>query len=258
MVHLYPYLLTFKDSVDEDLPHFKPGSPAPNGFRQYGSPRLYHSQGRGPSRHDRGALQRRASPQRLGPSQPPALAPAEKVTGRVKSDSGTGYDTDSSQDSRDKGSSYGGSSKGRNRGWKPVRETLNVDSIFSESENRQHSPRHKPHISNKPKGRGEHSFSNWPRETPKPKCLMTIYEDEGKQEAGSRSPPEWNGKGAETKKGPRQAHGHGDAWQMQRTESGYESSDHVSNGSAALDSPGAEGTGTLAGLSGVKDAASFR
>ncbi|XP_059233843.1 inactive ubiquitin carboxyl-terminal hydrolase 53 isoform X2 [Mustela nigripes] len=243
--------------VDEDLPHFKSGSPpAPNGFRQYGNPHLYHSQGRGPCKHDRVAHQSRASAQTLGSSKSQILAPGEKVTGKVKSDSGTGYDTDSSQDSRDKGSSYSGSSKSRTRSWKPMRETLNVDSIFNESEKRQHSPRHKPSISNKPKCSKDQSLNNWPKDNLKQKCLMTIYEDEMKQEIGSRSSLESNGKGAEKNKGLNETKVHGDNWQMQRTESGYESSDHVSNGSANLDSPVIDGNGTVMDISGVKETVS--
>nr|XP_006213985.1 LOW QUALITY PROTEIN: inactive ubiquitin carboxyl-terminal hydrolase 53 [Vicugna pacos] len=244
-----------RDLVDDNLPHFKSGSPpAPNGFRQYGSPHLYHSQGKGPCKHDRIAQQSRASSQTLSSSKSQILAPGEKITGKVKSDSGTGYETDSSQDSRDKGSSYNGSSKSRNRGWKPMRETLNVDSIFDESEKRQHSPRHKSDISNKPKCSKDQSFNDWPKQNPKQKCLMTIYEDEMKQEAGSRSSLEFNGKGADKNKGLKV---HGDSWQMQRTESGYESSDHISNGSANLDSPGIDGNGTVMDISGVKETASF-
>ncbi|XP_032318424.1 inactive ubiquitin carboxyl-terminal hydrolase 53 [Camelus ferus] len=244
-----------RDLVDDDLPHFKSGSPpAPNGFRQYGSPHLYHSQGKGPCKHDRIAQQSRASAQTLSSSKSQILAPGEKITGKVKSDSGTGYETDSSQDSRDKGSSYNGSSKSRNRGWKPMRETLNVDSIFDESEKRQHSPRHKSNISNKPKCSKDQSFNDWPKQNPKQKCLMTIYEDEMKQETGSRSSLEFNGKGADKNKGLKV---HGDNWQMQRTESGYESSDHISNGSANLDSPGIDGNGTVMDISGVKETASF-
>ncbi|XP_027943201.1 inactive ubiquitin carboxyl-terminal hydrolase 53 isoform X1 [Eumetopias jubatus] len=246
-----------KDLVDEDLPHFKSGSPpAPNGFRQYGNPHLYYSQGKGPCKHDRVAHQSRASAQILSSSKSQILAPGEKVTGKLKSDSGTGYDTDSSQDSRDKGSSYSGSSKSRTRGWKPMRETLNVDSIFNESDKRQHSPRHKSNISNKPKCSKDQSFNNWPKENPKQKCLMTIYEDDRKQEIGSRSSLESNGKGAEKNKGVKETKVHGDNWQMQRTESGYESSDHVSNGSANLDSPVIDGNGTVTDISGVKETVS--
>ncbi|XP_013370723.1 PREDICTED: inactive ubiquitin carboxyl-terminal hydrolase 53 [Chinchilla lanigera] len=243
--------------VDENLPHFKSGSPpAPNGFRQYENQHLYHSQGRGPYKHDRVSHQSRASEQiTSGKSQ--ILVPGEKITGKVKSDTGTGYDTDSSQDSRDKGSGCNSNSKSRNRGWKPMRETLNVDSVFSESEKRQHSPRHKPNDSHKPKGSKDQNFNNWPKENPKQKGLMTIYEDEMKQEIGSRSSLESNGKGAEKNKGITESKVRGENWQMQRTESGYESSDHISNGSVGLDSPGTDGSGTVTDVSGAKELVSF-
>lgn len=246
-----------KDLVDEDLSHFKSGSPpAPNGFRQYGNPHLYHSQGKGPCKHDRVAHHGRAA-QVISSSKSQILAPGEKVTGKVKGDSGTGYDTDSSQDSRDKGSSCNSSSKNRNRGWKPMRETLNVDSVFSESEKRQHSPRHKSNISNKAKCSKDQNFSNWPKENPKQKGLMTIYEDEMKQEIGSRSFLDSNGKGMEKNRGFVESKIHGDNWQIQRTESGYESSDHISNGSTNLDSPVIDGHGTVMENSGVKEIVSL-
>lgn len=83
---------------------------------------------------------------------------------------------------------------------------------------------------------------------------MTIYEDE----AGSRSSLECDGKGAENSTSLKETKAHGDRWQMQRTESGYESSDHVSNGSANLDSPVTDGNGAVSELSGAGDTAPFR
>ncbi|KAM6221428.1 LOW QUALITY PROTEIN: ubiquitin carboxyl-terminal hydrolase 53 [Rhynchocyon petersi] len=245
-----------RDLVDEDLSHFNSGSPPkPNGFRQYGNPHLYHSQGKGPRKHEQIVHQSRASAQMLNSSKSQILPPGEKITSKMKSDTGTGYDTDSSHDSKDKGSSCNSNSKSRNRGWKPMRETLNVDSIFSESEKKQHSPRHKSNI-NKPKCSKDQNFHNWPKENLKQKGLMTIYEDELKQETGSRSSLESNEKGTEKNKGLRETKVHGDTWQMQRTESGYESSDHISNGSANLDSPGSDGNGTVMDINGVKEAVS--
>ncbi|XP_040823363.1 inactive ubiquitin carboxyl-terminal hydrolase 53 isoform X2 [Ochotona curzoniae] len=246
-----------KDLVDEDLSHFKSGSPpAPDGFRQYGTPHLYQSQGKGPYKQERVAHQGRTSAQgSSSKSQIPAAG--EKVAGKAKSDSGAGYETDSSQDSRDKGSSCNSSSKNRNRGWKPMRETLNVDSVFSESEKKQHSPRHKSNVSNKPKCSKDQNFNNWPKENPKQRGLMTIYEDEMKQEIGSRSSLESNGKGMEKNRGLPESKVPGDAWQMQRAESGYESSDHISNGSMNLDSPVVDGNGTAIDSSGVKEKVSF-
>ncbi|ERE87001.1 inactive ubiquitin carboxyl-terminal hydrolase 53 isoform X1 [Cricetulus griseus] len=243
-----------RDLVDDDVSSFKSGSPpAPDGFRQQGNPHLYHSQGKGPCKHDRAVHESHTSGKPLSSSKSQNLfVPGERTTGRAKSDSGTGYDTDSSQESRGTGGSYSSRTKGRHRGWKPMRETLNVDSVFSESEKRQHSPRHKPDVSNRPKYSKDQSFSNWPKANPKQKGLMTIYEDELKQEAGSRSSLETNGKGAEKNTSTTESRGPGNSWQMQRTESGYESSDHVSNGSASLDSPVTDGNGTVMETTGVK------
>lgn len=254
-MHTFIYSFIFKDLVDEDIPRFQPGSPpAPSGCRQRGPAPACHSQGRGPCRAGQAAQQGRAAGPVPNSGRAQILAPGERTAGRAKSDGSTGYDTDSSQDSREKGSSSAGSSKSRNRSWKPLRETLNVDSIFNESEKRQHSPRHKSSISNKPKCSRDQSFSNWTKESPKQKCLMTIYEDE----AGSRSSLDCEGKGAESSTGLRETKAPGDRWQVQRTESGYESSDHVSNGSATLDSPVADGSGAGLELSGPGDAAPSR
>ncbi|XP_029425695.1 inactive ubiquitin carboxyl-terminal hydrolase 53 isoform X2 [Nannospalax galili] len=243
-----------RDLVDEDLSHFKSGSaPAPNGFKQ-GNPHLYHSQGKGPCKHDRAAHESRASGQ-ISSSKSQTHVPGEKSAGKVRSDSATGYDTDSSQDSRDKGSNHSNRTKSRNRGWRPMRETLNVDSVFSESEKKQHSPRLKSDGIPKPKYSRDQSVNNWPKENSKPKGLVTIYEDEVKQEAGSRSSLESSGKGAESNSGLTEGKARGSNWQMQRTESGYESSDHVSNESANLDSPVTDGNGTEMATSAVKEAA---
>lgn len=136
-----------------------------------------------------------------------------------------------------------------------MRETLNVDSVFSESEKRQHSPRHKSSITHKPRFSRDQSLSIWPKELPKQKCLMTIYEDEVRQELGSRGSLEGLGKGAENVKGLTETGVPADGWQGQRTESGYESSDHVSSGSASLDSPSVDGAGTVE-PSGTRNTAS--
>lgn len=240
-----------KDLTDEDLPHSKCGPPAPNGFRQYGNPHVYYSQGKGPWKHDRAAQQSRAATQTMNSNKPQILPQDEKLAGKAKSDGVTGYDTDSSQESRDRGSGSVGNSKSRNRSWKPMRETLNVDSIFSKSEKKPHSPRHKSSNVSRLKCGKDPSLNNWPKENAKQKCLMTIYEDEMKQEAGSRSSLDSGGKGGEKHQGPKETKVPGDNWQVQRTESGYESSDHVSNGSVSLDSPVLDGHGSMAETNGA-------
>ncbi|NWJ10956.1 UBP53 hydrolase, partial [Crypturellus undulatus] len=228
-----------RDLIVEDRSNFKSGSPpVGSGLRQYPDQRIYSSQGKGPYKHDSAAHQAKLSVQVLGSNKTEAFPAGEKGMVRIRTDGVTGYDTDSSHDSRDKGSS----SRSRSKGWKPMRETLNVDSIFSEAERRQHSPKHKANLNSKSKHEKERSFNHWPKENQVQKGLMTIYEDETKQDTGSRSSLDSEGKGnAEKSKGFTERKIHGDNWQMQRTESGYESSDHISNGSANLDSPVIEG-----------------
>ncbi|KAG8454031.1 hypothetical protein GDO86_000603 [Hymenochirus boettgeri] len=201
-----------------------------NGLRKYPDPRVYSSQGRGPYKQERPLNQSKQS-SCITTGHASMLEP--KQVARAKSNVSNGYDTDSSQDYRDKGTTRS------KKPWRPMRETLNVDSIFSENEKSQQSPRHLASSS------GKQSVSNQSlKESPKRKVLMTIFEDEIKQESGSRSSLESLGKGqAERNKlTPDTKMYHLDSWQMQRTESGYESSDHISSGSSNLDSPVIEGT----------------
>ncbi|NWU94603.1 UBP53 hydrolase, partial [Upupa epops] len=243
-----------RDLIGEDHCSVKSGSPpVGNGFRHGADQRLYSSQGRGPYKHDNAPYQAKPSGQVLGSSKPEAFPAGEKPVIRTQTDAGTGYDTDTSQDSRYKGSISG---RSRSKGWKPMRETLNVDSIFSESEKKQHSPKHKANLNSKSKHEKERSFNHWPKEIQVQKGLMTIYEDETKQDTGSRSSLDSDGKGnAEKSKGFTERKMYGDNWQIQRTESGYESSDHISNGSANPDSPVIEGINS-ADVKNVKESTS--
>ncbi|XP_048365984.1 inactive ubiquitin carboxyl-terminal hydrolase 53 isoform X2 [Sphaerodactylus townsendi] len=219
--------------------NFKPGSPpSGNGFRSRSDERVRNSQGRGPYRHDKIHNQIRPGIQALGSNKTNGFPDGE--VSRAKAESTAGYDTDSSQDSKDKASVI--SSKSRSRGWKPMRETLNVDSIFNDTEKKEHSSKPKPNASSKSKHEKEQSSNNWPKENASQKGLMTIYEDEIKQ-TGSRNSLDLEGKGnAEKGKGIAERKINADGWQIQRTESGYESSDHISNASANLDSPVIDGT----------------
>ncbi|KFW90256.1 Inactive ubiquitin carboxyl-terminal hydrolase 53, partial [Phalacrocorax carbo] len=211
-----------RDLIGEDRSNVKLGSPpVGNGLRHCADQRIYSSQGRGSYKHDSAPHQAKLSVQVLGSNRTECFPAGEKPVIRTRTDGVTGYDTDTSQDSRDKGSI---SSRNRSKGWKPMRETLNVDSIFSETEKKQHSPKHKANLSSKSKHEKERSFNHWSKENQIQKGLMTIYEDETKQD-----------------KGFTERKIHGDNWQIQRTESGYESSDHISNGSANPDSPVIEG-----------------
>ncbi|XP_075277019.1 ubiquitin carboxyl-terminal hydrolase 53 isoform X2 [Opisthocomus hoazin] len=245
-----------RDLIGEDRSNVKLGSPAVgNALRPCADQRIYSSQGKGSYKHDNAPHQAKLSVQVLGSNKTEAFPAGEKPVIRTRTDGVTGYDTDTSQDSRDKGSII--SSRSRSKGWKPMRETLNVDSIFSEAEKKQHSPKHKANLNSKSvKHEKERSFNHWPKENQNPKGLMTIYEDETKQDTGSRSSLDSEGKGnAEKSKGFAERKIHSDNWQIQRTESGYESSDHISNGSANLDSPVIEGI-NVADVKNVKESAS--
>lgn len=79
----------------------------------------------------------------------------------------------------------------------------------------------------------------------KQKGLMTIYEDESRLETESRSSQESQRRATPTSSAPRPKGGantglRSDNWTIQRTESGYESSDRLSSGSTNPDSPGVE------------------
>ncbi|KAK3523264.1 hypothetical protein QTP86_028049 [Hemibagrus guttatus] len=115
--------------------------------------------------------------------------------------------------------------------WRPVREVLNVDRVLSELEHRrqqqqdQGSPRCNRHQERAPSQR-------------RPRELMTIYEDETRPETESRSSQESRRDTA--LRGRTSAVNRTDHWTIQRTESGYESSDRLSSGSANAESPGLE------------------
>lgn len=127
-----------------------------------------------------------------------------------------------------------------------MREVLNVDSVISgggggSQKHRQHSPHRRPSSQemappSHERDRAQDQDFTWDgREEHKSKSLMTIYEDEQRPETGdSRSSLESEGKDR-SKVSTLKVRS--DNWKIQRTESGYESSDRLSNGSANLDSP---------------------
>ncbi|XP_043953595.1 inactive ubiquitin carboxyl-terminal hydrolase 53 [Gambusia affinis] len=163
-----------------------------------------------------------------------------------------GYDTDSSQDSRDRN---GRSNNHSSRAWRPMREALNVDSILSSvddgnaqiQEHRLHSPRRRTSSHSPSRDHEQDRDLTWGAlEERKPKSLMTIYEDEQKNETGgSRSSLDSDTRDGhndtDRSKGSANLKLRNDNWKIQRTESGYESSDRLSNGSANLDSPIVDG-----------------
>ncbi|XP_077332947.1 ubiquitin carboxyl-terminal hydrolase 53 [Lithobates pipiens] len=206
-----------------------------NGFRQYPDPHFFSSQGKGPYKQQRSDQQ----PRQMSSSNTGQTAISEsKPPTRVKNSISNGYDTDSSQEYKEKGT---GRTK---KTWRPMRETLNVDSIFNDNEKSQSSPRHLANTNGKHHTAKDSSHNHCSKDSPKKKVLMTIYEDEIKQESGSRSSLESVGKSQAERSKPNldSKMYHLDSWQMQRAESGYESSDHISSGSSNLDSPVIEGT----------------
>ncbi|XP_071751439.2 ubiquitin carboxyl-terminal hydrolase 53 isoform X3 [Centroberyx gerrardi] len=242
----------------QERTYSRSASPPENGFKQYMETRLYSSQGKGPTRTERTPhLGGRSSHEPTRSHSRVQVLPAVPSGGgghhsRRLDQVSNGYDTDSSQDSRERPGS-GGNSRGSrpSRPWKPMREALNVDSVISgigggnsvSQERRQHSPRRRPSSQSPSREREQDRDFTWGgREERKPKSLMTIYEDEQRHETGgSRSSLDSDGRGGysdkDRSKGSATLKVRNDNWKIQRTESGYESSDRLSNGSANLDSP---------------------
>ncbi|KAM3623102.1 uncharacterized protein V6R79_007025 [Siganus canaliculatus] len=162
------------------------------------------------------------------------------------------YDQESSQDQWEKGGNDGCRNKSKST-WRPIREVLNVDTVLNELEQRrqqQHdSPRHSK-TSTQEKTHTEQTRERErefvrTREDRKQKCLMTIYEDEQRHETESHSSVDSENRanqhrGSRLKGGPKTLL-RSDTWTIQRTESGYESSDRLSSGSTNPDSPGVDG-----------------
>ncbi|XP_067895413.1 inactive ubiquitin carboxyl-terminal hydrolase 53-like isoform X1 [Heterodontus francisci] len=197
--------------------------PHGNGLKLFWDQHVYNTQGKGPSSEGRTTSHPKATSNKF-------FYASDGLHHKNKSSSFTGYDTDSSQDSRDKGS---GRSRSKGKVWKPSRETLNVDSIFEEGNRRQSSPKHKSNSADQ-HSRGQNT-TDLLREHRKHKELMTIYEDELKQGSASCS-LEVDGK-ANLEKGRNNVTEnlkvHNASCQVQRIESGYESSDRLSNDSTS-------------------------
>ncbi|XP_041841739.1 inactive ubiquitin carboxyl-terminal hydrolase 53 [Melanotaenia boesemani] len=243
----------------QDRTYSRSASPPENGFKNHIETRLYSSQGKGPTRTERmPQLGGRSSHEpshshsrvQVLPSAPTVRSAHHS---RRANQLSNGYDTDSSQDSRERN---GGNSRSRSsRPWRPTREALNVDSVLSSidggnltsEEQRHHSPRRRPSSQSPSRDREQDRDFMWGgREERKPKSLMTIYEDEQRHETGgSRSSLESDSRGGHNDKDRSKSSAtlkvRSDNWKIQRTESGYESSDRLSNGSANLDSPVVEG-----------------
>ncbi|KAL3066763.1 hypothetical protein OYC64_016666 [Pagothenia borchgrevinki] len=172
--------------------------------------------------------------------------------GRRNNTSPSRYDQDGCQEQWEKGGDEGTRNKSKST-WRPIREVLNVDTVLNELEQRrqqQHdSPRHSKPSSqekvHKEQSRDHEREYVRTREDRKQKCLMTIYEDEQRHETESHSSVESESRanqqrGSRLKGGPKTLL-RSDTWTIQRTESGYESSDRLSSGSTNPDSPGVDG-----------------
>ncbi|KAM9835447.1 inactive ubiquitin carboxyl-terminal hydrolase 53 [Syngnathus typhle] len=218
-------------------------SPPEMNFRQHVEPRLYSSQGKGPTRSERPPqLSSRPSHESFHSSSRvqvlPSLAGVRSAQYSRRADT-NGYDTDSSQDSRGRPGSAGNGRSRSNRPWKPMREALNVDSILRSDDGEVAGPERRWPRSKSPTREWE--VMSGGREERKPNNLMTIYEDDQRHENGSsRSSLDSLGRGGygdkDRTKGTATLKVY-DNWKIQRTESGYESSDRISNSSANLDSP---------------------
>ncbi|XP_030578649.1 inactive ubiquitin carboxyl-terminal hydrolase 53 [Archocentrus centrarchus] len=235
-----------------DRTYSRSASPPENGFKQYMETRLYSSQGKGPTRTERmpqlggrSSHENVRSRHQVPPSAPPITSGQHRRRQELMSN---GYDTDSSQGSRGRPGNGGNSRSRPSRPWKPTREVLNVDSVLSDGnavsqERQQQSPRMRPSSQSPLRDRERDRDFTWGgREERKPKSLMTIYEDEQRHETGgSRSSLDSDSRGGhidkDRSKGSAALKVRSDNWKIQRTESGYESSDRLSNGSANLDSP---------------------
>ncbi|XP_061627704.1 inactive ubiquitin carboxyl-terminal hydrolase 53 isoform X1 [Phyllopteryx taeniolatus] len=169
--------------------------------------------------------------------------------GRKNHPSPSHSDQDSCHDQWENSGSGGSRNKCKST-WRPIREVLNVDTVLNELEQRrqqQHdSPRRgKTERAQAEQGRDREREHARTREDRKQKCLMTIYEDEQRHETESHSSVESDSR-ATQQRGGRLTGGaktllRSDTWTIQRTESGYESSDRLSSGSTNPDSPGVDG-----------------
>lgn len=133
--------------------------------------------------------------------------------------------------------------------WKPVREVLNVDNVLSEMEQRRQN-QHDGKLPSQERANAEELQERARenvrlREDRKQMGLMTIYEDEQCHESESHSSVESDirahqQRAGKLRSGPKTLL-RSDTWTIQRTESGYESSDRLSSGSTNPDSPGVDG-----------------
>ncbi|XP_043917587.1 inactive ubiquitin carboxyl-terminal hydrolase 53 [Protopterus annectens] len=209
-----------------------------NVFRLHQDPRVFSSQGKGPLKHEKHVHHTLSL--HVNRRNRPLVVPVTELSHKATNTTSQGYETDDSQSSRDRGNV-----RNRNKGWKPKREILNVDSVFHGNEKDQNSSRDKTSSVGRTQVSKQSIFD--PKDDQNRNALAIIHEEDSKQDMGSRISLESDGKGNSEKertKGVPNLKVRNESWQMQRTESGYESSDHISNGSMNLDSPVLDGTNT--------------
>lgn len=162
------------------------------------------------------------------------------------------YDQESCHEQWEKGGSGGSRTKSKST-WRPIREVLNVDTVLNELEQRRQQQQESPRCSKSSsqervrteQSRDCHREYTRTTEERRQKCLMTIYEDEQRHKTESHSSAESESKASQQRgsrlKGCPKTLLRSDTWTIQRTESGYESSDRLSSGSTNPDSPGVDG-----------------
>ncbi|XP_058496917.1 inactive ubiquitin carboxyl-terminal hydrolase 53 isoform X1 [Solea solea] len=231
-------------SQHKEVAHARSSSPPENGLRPSVDHKLKNHQRTEKSinHSSRGSQEPRGpsfSPQGGGHSQKHTTSPSR-------------CDQDSCQEQFEKGGSGGNRSKSKST-WRPIREVLNVDMVLNELEQRRQQQQDSPRCSKTSAQERDPAEQSRVREREfvrtredrKQKCLMTIYEDEQRHETESHSSVESESRanpqrGSRLKGGPKTLL-RSDTWTIQRTESGYESSDRLSSGSTNPDSPGVDG-----------------
>lgn len=179
------------------------------------------------------------------PSSHRGTQEAQGQTGGAQNQKRNNYEQDACQEQQwEKGSSDGSRCKAKSA-WRPIREVLNVDTVLSELEQRRQQQQDSPrHGTAAPLTENEAREAARCRDERKQKCLMTIYEDEQRHETESHSSVESESRAHQQRagrlRGGPKALLRSDTWTIQRTESGYESSDRLSSGSTNPDSPGVD------------------
>uniref|UniRef100_A0A3B5BD07 Inactive ubiquitin carboxyl-terminal hydrolase 53-like n=1 Tax=Stegastes partitus TaxID=144197 RepID=A0A3B5BD07_9TELE len=230
-------------SQHKDMAHTRSSSPPENGPRPPVEKVKSHPRAEKSSNHSS-----RASQEPHGQT----LGTQSGGHSRRTNTSPSRHDQDSCHEQWEKGGNGGSRGKSKST-WRPIREVLNVDTVLNELEQRRQQQHDSPRCSKPSSQERAHAEQSRDREREyartredrKQKCLMTIYEDEQRQETESHSSVESESRtsqqrGSRLKGGPKTLL-RSDTWTIQRTESGYESSDRLSSGSTNPDSPGVDG-----------------